>query len=40
MVLVGHRGSDNKFRAWEKVDWIVGHSDYKHLHQNLLPEIH
>ena len=34
MVLVGYRNNDNKLKIWENVDWIVSHSDRKHLHQN------
>ena len=39
MVLVGYRSNDNRLRIGERVHWIVCHSDFKHLHQNLLPEI-
>ena len=39
MVLVGYGSSDNKFSVWEKVDRMVCHSDYEHLHQRLLSAI-
>ena len=34
MILVGYRNNDNKLKVWENVDWIVFHSNRKHLHQN------
>ena len=33
MVLVGYGSNDNRLRVWEKVDWIICHSDCKHLYQ-------
>ena len=40
-VLVGYGSNDNRLRVWKKaVDCMVFHSDCKHLHQRLLPEIH
>ena len=32
--------NDKKLRVWEKMDWMVFHSDSKHLHQRLLPAMH
>ena len=41
MVLVGHGCNDYRLRIWEKVNWIVFHSDSKHIYQRLLlPAIH
>ena len=41
MVLVGYRNNDNKLKVWENVDWMVCHSDRKHVHQRLLlPAVH
>ena len=44
MVLVGYGSNDNKIRVGEKVNWIICHSDCKHLHQrsssSSLPEIY
>ena len=41
MVLVGWGSNDNRLRVGEKLDWIICHSDCKHLHQSLLlPVIH
>ena len=37
MALVGYGSNDNKFKVWEKVDWMVYHSDCKYLYQMLLP---
>ena len=37
--IVGYRSNDNGLRVWEKVDWMVSHSDSKHLHQRQLPGI-
>ena len=39
-VLVGYGSNNNSLRVWEKFDWMVCHSDCKHLHQGLLPAIH
>ena len=35
MVLTGYGINDNRLRAWEKLDWMVFHSDWKHLHHLL-----
>ena len=40
MVLLGYASIDNRLRVWEKVEWMVCHSDYKPLHQRVLPAIH
>ena len=40
MVEVGYGSNDNRLRVWEKVDWMVFHSDSKYLHQRQLPVIH
>ena len=41
MVLLGYESNDDKLMVWRRVvGWIVCHSDYKHLHQRLLPAIH
>ena len=40
MVLVGYGSNDNRLRVWEKVDWMVYHSDCRYLHQGLLPPTH
>ena len=36
MVLVGYGINDNRLRVKENMDWMVFHSDCKHLHQRLL----
>ena len=40
MVLVGYGSNDNRLRIWERVEWMVCHSDRKHLYQRPLPAIH
>ena len=40
MVLVGYWSNDNRLRVWEKTDWIICHSDCKHLLQRLLSVVH
>ena len=40
MVLVGYGSNNNRLSVREKVDWMVYHSAFKHLHQRLLPAIH
>ena len=38
--LVGYGGSNNRLRVYEKVDWMVCHSDFKHLPKGALLSIH
>ena len=38
--LVGYGGNNNRFRVYEKVDWMVCHSDFKHLPKGALLSIH
>ena len=40
MVLIGYGSDDNRLRVLDKVDWMVSHSNCKHLHQRLLPTMH
>ena len=40
MVLVGYGSNGNRLRVWEKVDWMVFHSNRKDLPQRLLPVMH
>ena len=41
MVLLVYGSNHNRLKVdWEKVDWMVCHSDHKHFHQRLLPIIH
>ena len=39
MLLVGYGSNDYMLRVWEKVKWIVFHSDCEHLNQRLPPAI-
>ena len=36
MILVEYQINDNRLRIRDKEDWMVFHSDWKHLHQRLL----
>ena len=36
---VGYGSNDNRLRVWEKLDYIVCHSDSNHSHQRLLSAI-
>ena len=36
MILVEYQINDNRLRIKDKEDWMVFHSDWKHLHQRLL----
>ena len=36
IILVGYEINDNKLRVRDREDWMVFHSDWKHLHQRLL----
>ena len=38
-ILVGYENNDIMLRVWEKVDWMVWHSDFEHLHRRLLPRV-
>ena len=39
-VFVGYGSNNNRLRVYEKVDWLVYHSDLKHLPQRVLLAIH
>ena len=39
IVLVGYGRNGSRLKVWEKVDWVICHSNCKHLYQKLLPEI-
>lgn len=36
-IIIGHLSTDSRRRVGERVDWMVYHSDCKHLHQRSLP---
>ena len=40
MVLLEYGTNDNIMRVWEKVNWMICHSDCKYLHQRILLGIH
>ena len=40
IVLVGYGSNNNRLRVYEKVDWLLCHSDLKHLSQRVLLVIH
>ena len=39
VMIIGYGSNDNRVRIWERVEWMICHSDYKYLHQRLLPAI-
>ena len=40
MILVKYRSNNYRLTVWEKVDWMVCHSNWKHIDQRKLPVIH
>ena len=40
IVIIGYGSNDNRLMVWGKVDWMVLHSDCKHLYQRLLHAVH
>ena len=40
IVSVGYGSNNKSLRVYEKVDWLVCHSDLKHLPQRVLLAIH
>ena len=36
MILIGYEVNENRLKIRDKEDWMVFHSDWKHLHQRLL----
>ena len=40
IVLVGYGSNNNRLRIYENVDWMLCHSDLKHLPERVLLAIH
>ena len=40
IILVGYGSNNNRLRVYEKVHWLLCHSDLKHLPQRVLLAMH
>ena len=40
IILIGYGSNNNRLRIYEKMDWMVSHSDLMHLPQRILLSIH